>query len=315
MATATETTQSETTSNGGGAVPHLSVAERVARGKAARAEGSRASHAVFTPPPGRADPLEVLESQASTRVPELVPIRYGRMLVSPFTFYRGAAMIMAADLADTPRSGLMAQCCGDAHLSNFGVFASPERQLVFDLNDFDETLPGPWEWDVKRLAVSMLIAARDNDFRVKDQQRIVLDTVDQYRTAMAGFAGMKNLGVWYSRLDIEGLMAEYASQFKQKMVKRTEKTLAKARTKDSMAAFSKLTHEVDGQPRIVDQSPLIVPIEQLAPGDEREEMFETLRELMRGYRETLEFDRRILLEEFEVTDFARKVVGAGAVGR
>ncbi|HXO06837.1 MAG TPA: DUF2252 domain-containing protein [Solirubrobacteraceae bacterium] len=296
------------------AVPHLSVAERVARGKAARAEVPRSTHGVFEPSPTRADPVELLELQAKTRVPELVPIRYGRMLVSPFTFYRGAALIMAQDLSATPRSGLSVQCCGDAHLSNFGVFASPERQLVFDLNDFDETLPGPWEWDVKRLAVSMLIAARDNDFRVKDQQRIVLDTVDQYRTAMAGFAGMKNLGVWYSRLDIEGLMAEYASQFKQKMVKRTEKTLAKARTKDSMAAFSKLTHEVDGQPRIVDQSPLIVPIEQLAPGDEREEMFETLRELMRGYRETLEFDRRILLEEFEVTDFARKVVGVGSVG-
>jgi uncharacterized protein (DUF2252 family) len=295
-------------------VPHLSVAERAARGKAARAEVPRSSHGVFEPSPTRADPVELLELQAKTRVPELVPIRYGRMLVSPFTFYRGAALIMAQDLSATPRSGLNVQCCGDAHLSNFGVFASPERRLVFDLNDFDETLPGPWEWDVKRLAVSMLIAARDNDFRVKDQERIVLDTVNQYRTAMAGFAAMKNLEVWYSHLDIESVMAEYASQYKEKMVKRTEKTLTKARTKDSMAAFSKLTHEVDGQARIVDESPLIVPIEQLAPGDEREEMFEGLRELMRGYRETLEWDRRILLEEFELTDFARKVVGVGSVG-
>jgi hypothetical protein len=227
------------------------------------------------------------------------------MLVSPFTFYRGAALIMAQDLSATPRSGLGVQCCGDAHLSNFGVFASPERRLVFDLNDFDETLPGPWEWDVKRLAVSMLIAARDNDFRVKDQQRIVLATVDQYLTAMAGFAGMKNLEVWYAHLDVESVMAEYASQYKQTMVKRTEKTLAKARTKDSMAAFSKLTHEVDGQARIVDESPLIVPIERLAPGNEREEMFEGLRELMRGYRETLEWERRNLLEEFQLTDFAQ----------
>src|SRR6201995_1682239 len=184
MATATETTQSAATSNGGGAVPHLSVAERVQRGKAARAEVPRASHAAFTPPPGRADPLEVLESQASTRIPELVPIRYGRMLVSPFTFYRGAAMIMAADLADTPRSGLMAQCCGDAHLSNFGVFASPERRLVFDLNDFDETLPGPWEWDVKRLAGSMLIAAEENGFAPGEQERVVLDTARAYRLTM-----------------------------------------------------------------------------------------------------------------------------------
>jgi uncharacterized protein (DUF2252 family) len=295
-------------------VPHLSVAERVARGKAARAEVPRSKHGEFEPSPTRADPVELLELQAKTRVPELVPIRYGRMLVSPFTFYRGAALIMAQDLSSTPRSGLNVQCCGDAHLSNFGVFASPERKLVFDLNDFDETLPGPWEWDVKRLAVSMLIGARDNDFAVKDQQRIVLDTVEQYRTAMAGFAGMKTLDVWYSHLEIERVMADYASQFKQKLVKRTEKTLAKAQTKDSMTAFSKLTHEVDGQARIVDQSPLIVPIEQLAPGGEREEMFEGLRELMRGYRATLEFDRRVLLEEFELTDFARKVVGVGSVG-
>jgi uncharacterized protein (DUF2252 family) len=296
------------------AVPHLSVAERVARGKAARAEVPRSSHGVFEPSPTRVAPLELLELQAKTRVPELVPIRYGRMLVSPFTFYRGAAMIMAQDLAATPRSGLSVQCCGDAHLSNFGLFASPERRLVFDLNDFDETLPGPWEWDVKRLAVSMLIAARDNSFKVKEQQQIVLETVGRYRTAMAEFAGMKNLEVWYANLEIESLLQEDASQFKQKMIKLTEKTIAKARTKDSMAAFSKLTHEVDGEARIVDESPLIVPIEALAPGGEREEMFEALRELMRGYRETLEWDRRVLLEEFELTDFARKVVGVGSVG-
>ena len=295
-------------------MPHLSVAERVARGKAARAEVPRASHGVFDPSPTRADPVELLELQAKTRVPELVPIRYGRMLVSPFTFYRGAALIMAQDLSATPRSGLNVQCCGDAHLSNFGVFASPERRLVFDLNDFDETLPGPWEWDVKRLAVSMLIAARYNGFTAKEQDRIVLATVARYRTAMAEFASMKQLEVWYSHLDIESVLQEFASQFKPKVVKRADKQLAKARTKDSMTAFSKLTHEVDGQPRIVDQSPLIVPIEQLAPGDEREEMFEALRELMRGYRNTLEWDRRVLLEEFELTDFARKVVGVGSVG-
>src|ERR1700722_14888112 len=181
----------------------LSVAERVRRGKLARRAAPRSSHAAFVPSAAREDPVEVLERQATTRLPELVPVRYGRMLVSPFAFYRGAALIMAADLASTPRSGLTVQCCGDAHLSNFGVFASPERALVFDVNDFDETLPGPWGWDVKRLAVSMLIAARDNGYAVRDQQRIVLDTVDRYRTAMAGFAGMKNLEVWYSRLDIE----------------------------------------------------------------------------------------------------------------
>jgi uncharacterized protein (DUF2252 family) len=296
------------------ATQHLSVAERVARGKAARSEVPRAGHAVFEPSPTREDPVELLERQAKTRVPDLVPIRYGRMLVSPFTFYRGAAMIMAHDLAATPRSGLTVQCCGDAHLSNFGVFASPERRLVFDVNDFDETLPGPWEWDVKRLAASMLIAARDNAFPPKDQERVVLDTVGRYRTAMARFAGMTNLDVWYSHLDTENALQEFGSQFKPKTVKRTKKSLAKARTKDSMTAFSKLTHVVDGQPRIIDEPPLIVPIEQLAPGEEREELFERLRLILRGYRETLEPNRRALLEQFELTDLAGKVVGVGSVG-
>ena len=296
------------------AVPHLSVAERVARGKAARAEVPRASHAKFEPPPTRDDPVALLERQAKSRVPELVPIRYGRMLVSPFTFYRGAASIMAHDLAATPRSGLIVQCCGDAHLSNFGVFASPERALVFDVNDFDETLPGPWEWDVKRLAVSMLIAARDNGFRAKEQERIVLDTVGRYRTAMAEFAGMKNLEVWYSHLDIQSALQQYGSQYKPKLVKRADKQIAKARTKDSMTAFSKLCEVVDGKTRIVDQSPLIVPMDQLAQGAEGDALYESLHQLLRDYRGTLEFDRRVLLEEFELSDLARKVVGVGSVG-
>ena len=296
------------------AVPHLTVAERVARGKAARAEVPRSRHAIFEPQSRRPDPIKLLERQAKTRVPELVPIRYGRMLVSPFTFYRGGALIMASDLAATPRSGLQVQCCGDAHLSNFGVFASPERQLVFDLNDFDETLPGPWEWDVKRLAVSMLIAARDNDFAAKDQDKIVLDTLESYRTAMAGFAGMNNLDVWYAHLEIEKVLKEFGSQLKPRGVKKTEKLITKARTKDSMAAFSKLTRIVDGEARIVAEPPLIVPIEDLAQGKERDEMFDGLHEILRSYRETLEHDRRALLEEFRLTDFARKVVGVGSVG-
>jgi len=296
------------------AVAHLTVAERVARGKAARAEVPRSSHAVFEPRPRRTDPVKLLERQAKTRVPELVPIRYGRMLVSPFTFYRGAALIMASDLAATPHSGLTAQCCGDAHLSNFGVFASPERRLVFDINDFDETLPGPWEWDVKRLAVSMLIAAQYNGFAVKEQEQIVLDTVEEYRTAMAGFAAMKNLDVWYAHLDVEATIAELGSQFKARQVKRTEKTLTKARTRDSMSAFSKLTREVNGQARIMADPPLIVPIDELAQGMERDEMFDALRELLRSYRATLQHDRRMLLEQFELVDFARKVVGVGSVG-
>jgi uncharacterized protein (DUF2252 family) len=295
-------------------VTHRSVAERLARGKAARAETPRASHAAFTPAPDRADPLEVLERQASTRVPELVPIRYGRMLVSPFTFYRGAAMIMAGDLAPTPSSGLTVQCCGDAHLSNFGVFASPERRLVFDLNDFDETLPGPWEWDVKRLAVSVLIAAMNNGFHVKDQERAVLATVEAYRDAMQSFAGMSNLDVWYAHMDIDAAVQDLGAQLRPKMAKRTKKALAKARTRDSMSAFSKLTHVVDGQVRIADQGPLIVPFDQLVSEGERDQMYEGLRGLVDDYRETLEFDRRVLVDQFELSDFARKVVGVGSVG-
>jgi uncharacterized protein (DUF2252 family) len=295
-------------------VAHLSLSERAARGKAARAEVSRSSHGHFEPSSERPDPVALLEDQAQTRVPELVPIRYGRMLVSPFTFYRGAAMIMASDLAATPRSGLQVQCCGDAHLSNFGVFASPERRLMFDVNDFDETLPGPWEWDVKRLAASMLIAALDNGYSGKEQDCAVLETVNEYRTAIREFATMDNLKVWYAYLDIENVLAKYGAQFREKQVKRTEKALAKARTRDSMSAFSKLTQEVNGQVRIVDQSPLIVPLDKLRGELSADQAFERLRDLVRSYRNSLEFDRRILLEQFQLHDFARKVVGVGSVG-
>jgi uncharacterized protein (DUF2252 family) len=302
------------TAGAGREVPHLSVAERAARGKAARSEVPRSSHAAYEPQARRGDPVKLLERQAKTRVPELVPIRYGRMLVSPFTFYRGAAMIMASDLAATPRSGLTVQCCGDAHLSNFGVFASPERRLVFDLNDFDETLPGPWEWDVKRLAASMLVAARDNGYRAKDQERIVLATVAGYREAMRNFASMSNLAVWYAHLEMESVLAELGPQLKPSMAKRTGKALAKARTKDSMAAFSKLVHVVDGRARIIAEPPLIVPLEDLVEGRERERQFDSLQGLLRAYRDTLQNDRRGLLEQFRLTDFARKVVGVGSVG-
>jgi uncharacterized protein (DUF2252 family) len=312
MATSAKTATRETKPSE--AVPHLTVAERAARGKALREQVPRSSHASYEPRPRRTDPVKLLERQAKTRVPELVPIRYGRMLVSPFTFYRGAALIMAGDLAATPRSGLTVQCCGDAHLSNFGVFASPERRLMFDINDFDETLPGPWEWDVKRLAVSMLIAARHNDFPIKDQDQIVLDTVEAYRTAMAGFAGMRDLDVWYAHLDMEATMQRFGSQLQPKMVKRSEKALAKARTKDSMSAFAKLVRVVDGEARIVAEPPLIVPISDLVEGVEPDEMFDALHELVRAYRLTLEHDRRVLLEKFRLVDFARKVVGVGSVG-
>ena len=295
-------------------VPHLTVAERAARGKAARAEVPRSSHAQFEPAAHRADPVELLESQAASRVAELIPIRYGRMLVSPFTFYRGAALLMAADLAATPNSGLHAQLCGDAHLSNFGVFASPDRRLVFDLNDFDETLPGPWEWDIKRLAVSFTVAGRENGYSDKQRRAIVLSSVAGYREAMREFAGMGALDVWYARLEIEQLFAELRAQLDKGMAKRAEKALAKARTRDSMTAFSKLTELVDGERRIVPEPPLIERIQDLAPGVDGEQLTEQLHQLLRQYRQSLQTDRRVLLEEFRLVDVARKVVGVGSVG-
>jgi uncharacterized protein (DUF2252 family) len=300
-------------SDKGRATPYLSVADRIARGKEARAEVPRSSHALYEPAANRPDPVALLERQAETRLPGLVPIRYGRMLVSPFTFYRGAALIMASDLASTPRSGITVQCCGDAHLSNFGGFASPERRLVFDINDFDETLPGPWEWDVKRLGVSMLIAARDNGFRRKDQDRIVLETVKQYRTSMANFAWMGNLDVWYAHIELESFLQEHAAEVKARVVKRTQAALAKARTKDSLAVLSKLTKTVDGRTEIVHQPPLIVPIEQFVALP-KEEVLADLHEVLRSYRGSLQFDRRVLVEQYDIVDFALKVVGVGSVG-
>jgi uncharacterized protein (DUF2252 family) len=294
-------------------VPHLSVAERVARGKAARGEVPRSSHAVFEPASHRVDPIELLERQADARVPELVPIRYGRMLASPFTFYRGAALIMAADLAATPRSGLLVQCCGDAHLSNFGMYASPERRLVFDINDFDETLPGPWEWDVKRLAVSMLIAARNNDFSLKLQERIVLDTVGEYRARMTQFAGMPNLAVWYTRFEIESMLPRLRSDVGTKMRKRLDRAVAKAQRRDNAHAFARLSEEVDGERRIVSDPPLILRLDDF-PSGAREQIRGAIERLLREYSLTLQHDRRALLEQFHLVDLARKVVGVGSVG-
>ena len=242
-----------------------------------------------------------------------MPIRYGRMLVSPFTFYRGAALIMASDLAATPRSGLTVQCCGDAHLSNFGVFASPERRLVFDVNDFDETLPGPWEWDVKRLAASMLIAARDNGFPVRpgaDRAR--------HRRGVphrdGEFAAMRNLDVWYAHLDIENALEELGSQLQAEAGQANREGARQGPYPGQHVGVLQADARGDGEARIVDESPLIVPIDDLAKGTEREEMFDALHELLRSYRATLEYDRRVLLEQFELADFARKVVGVGSVG-
>jgi uncharacterized protein (DUF2252 family) len=307
------------------AVAHLSPSERVAVGKAARAEVPRSAHAVFEPPSSRPDPISLLEEQAVSRVPELVPIRYGRMLVSPFAYYRGAALAMASDLATTPRSGLTVQACGDAHLSNFGVFASPERNLVFDVNDFDETLPGPWEWDVKRLAASLVVAGRDRGFSDKERAQAVLAAAEGYRTEMQALAEMPHLDVWYRQVEIQSVLADLARQLKASAGKRTGKELtkattrgeqevAKARTRDSMQAFDKLCHVVDGEPRIVSDPPLIVPVEDLFPGVEGEALTERLHELLQSYRRSLQSDRRYLLEQFRMVDVARKVVGVGSVG-
>jgi uncharacterized protein (DUF2252 family) len=269
---------------------------------------------VLAPTELRADPVELLERQAATRVPELVPIRYGRMLVSPFTFYRGAALVMAADLAGTPNTGLRTQLCGDAHLSNFGIFASPERHAIFDVNDFDETLPGPFEWDVKRLAASLEIAGRDNGFKRKERKSVVLAACRSYREAMVTLAGQSNLDVWYAHLDVDRELAKIKPLLRPDRVRRTEKLLAKARTRDNLQAFDKLTTTVDGQARITSDPPLIVPVTELLPEMEATELFTRLRALLSSYRRTLSSDRRHLLEQFRLVDMARKVVGVGSVG-
>ena len=293
----------------------MTPAERAARGKEARAAVPRDSHAVFDPGPGRPDPVGLLEEQAKSRVPELVPVRWGRMMVSPFTFYRGAALPMASDLSHTPVSGLAVQACGDAHLSNFGIFGSAERRLVFDVNDFDETTPGPWEWDVKRLAASLEVAGRGNGFGGKDRREIVTAAVTSYRQAMRTFAGMTNLGIWYAHADLDELRAQFDSQMKARQRKMVDKGMAKARTRDSMQEVAKLTHLVDGRPKIIADPPLLVPITDLLPRQMDQAAFEAqIQDLLAKYRRTLETDRRFLLETFQYADLARKVVGVGSVG-
>ena len=293
---------------------HPSVAERARLGKVARAKVPRSVIGEFAPGPSRPDPVALLEEQAASRVPELVPIRYGRMLVSPFAFFRGAALGMAADLAATPTSRLTVQACGDAHLSNFGVFGAPDRTLVFDVNDFDETLPGPWEWDVKRLAASLAIAGRERGFTLKERSVVVTASAAGYRTEMTALAALPNLDVWYRRGDVAQLLAEFRSASKAVDRKRTKATLAKARTRDSMQAYSKLTQVVDGEPRIISDPPLIVPITELVPGLEGQELKEWAHGALTTYRRTLQDDRRHLLEQFRFVDLARKVVGVGSVG-
>ena len=296
------------------------VDERRARGREANHEVPVPSHRGWKAASDRPDPIVLLEQQDETREPDLVPVRHGRMMVSPFTFFRGAARIMAADLENTPRAGLTVQLCGDAHLSNFGAFASPERRLVFDLNDFDETLPGPFEYDVKRMAASFLIAAQNNGFAKADATAVTMAAVAAYRRAMAEFAQMRTLDIWYAHRDEEQIMAAArtrASKAKQvKELKRARKNVAKAHTRDSLQALSKLAERVDGQYRIASQPPIVIPLRDLAAthGVSPDEVEATIQEEFDAYRATLPEDRRDLLERFHIVDVARKVVGVGSVG-
>jgi uncharacterized protein (DUF2252 family) len=288
--------------------------ERAARGKQARAVAPRSAHADWIAPPQRPDPIALLEAQAASRVPELVPIRYGRMAASPFAFFRGAAAVMASDLADSPVSGIRVQLCGDAHLSNFGGFASPERELVFDLNDFDETLPGPWEWDLKRLTASAVVAAREHRCTRRQQRSIARETVAGYREAMRKFAAQPTMAVWYARIDERELTERIRARGGASEVERFARRSAKARRKDSTRAFAKLTHRVDGEPRIASDPPLIVPLRELLPETEAHEVELRMRELIGAYRASLPPDRRRLLDRFHFADIAHKVVGVGSVG-
>jgi uncharacterized protein (DUF2252 family) len=297
----------------------LEPAERVAKGKAARRVVARSSHGAWEPAADRPDPIALLVEQAETRVPELVPIRYGRMLESPFAFFRGAALIMASDLAASPRTSFTVQLCGDAHLSNFGMFASPERHLVFDINDFDETLPGPWEWDVKRLAASLEVSGRDLGFAPSDRRDVVTAGVEGYRETMFGAARMGALQAWYEHIRVTDLMAWLQTQvgedgLAKKDLEETARNVAEARTRDSARVSTRLTDEVDGRLRFVADPPLIVPIDDLAPrGTARDEIDAWMRQLIRTYRRSISRQHHPL-EEYRYMDTARKVVGVGSVG-
>ena len=288
---------------------------RAAQGRAARAEVPRESHAEFTVRPERIDAVTLLEGQALTRVPELLPIRYGRMASSSFAFFRGAALPMASDLAHTPRSGLTVQACGDAHLANFGVFASPERRLVFDINDFDETLPGPWEWDVKRLATSLEIAARANEYPAKVRRGIVLSAVTTYRRAMRDFADMDGLSVWYAHADMAQVQQAVAGTLRAGRRKALARSIAKAQTKDNLGALGRFAAVHDGVARLNAEPPLVVPIRDLVADPAAAQATEDgIRSLVAAYGETLEPERRVLLDRYRLVDIARKVVGVGSVG-
>jgi uncharacterized protein (DUF2252 family) len=295
-------------------VEHLSLPERVAAGKAARGRIPRGRHVLLEPRSDR-DTVGLIEQEGAGRVQELLPIRYARMLASPFAFYRGTASLMAGDLGVLPNTGLNVQLCGDAHLANFGGFASPDRDLVFDLNDFDETLTGPFEWDVKRLAASFEIAARHRGLDERMRRPIVALSVEAYRRAIREFAEMTNLEVWYSRLNATAIAAGLRESSGKAQAASFERAAEKARRKDSSRALTKLTSIVDGEPRILSQPPLLVPIAELSGSDaEHAEIVTRVRELLRVYRRSLQADRRRLLEQYRYVDMGRKVVGVGSVG-
>jgi uncharacterized protein (DUF2252 family) len=288
-------------------------AERAAHGKRARKKAPRSAHAEWKPAPDRPDPVALLEQQAAERAPELVPIRYGRMLTSPAAFYRGGALLMASDLAGSPDSGLRAQICGDAHLMNFGLFESPQRRLVFDINDFDETLPGPWEWDIKRLAASFEVAGQDRGFPAADRRRIVLAAVRKYRETMLEMAEKRAVEVWYAHLDVQTIREESAA-LRRTDARRFARDLQRAAEKDDLRAFSRLTRMKDGVPRLRSEPPLMVPAEELLSDDERGQYAHAVEHALHGYRTSLPHDRQALFDLYRFRGMARKVVGVGSVG-
>ena len=291
-----------------------SAFERAQRGKRARDQAPFADHASWSSPSDRVEPLALLEEQATSRLAELVPIRYGRMLVSPFSYFRGAALPMAADLASTPVSAIEVQLCGDAHMSNFGVFGSPERHLIFDVNDFDETAPGPWEWDVKRLAASLEIAGRENDYSLKTRAQIVRHALRSYRETMRELASVPMMSVWYAHLDVEEILPRFSALLDPKKTPNVWKAINKARAHDSHQAFDKLCFEQDGETKIVHDPPLIIPVEHFIAGVHPDVAAGALDQIMREYSATLEPDLRHLLAQHEYVHMARKVVGVGSVG-
>jgi uncharacterized protein (DUF2252 family) len=291
----------------------LTPSERQASGKSARRRAPRSVQARWEPVPDRPDAVEILTEQDRTRIPELIAIRHGRMLASPFSFYRGAAAVMAADLAATPRSGLDAQLCGDAHLSNFGVFSAPDRRLVFDINDFDETFPGPIEWDVKRLAASFAVAGRELGFKRSERREPVTTAGREYREEMHRLAAERSIDVWYERLDVETI-ERYRDMITQKEAKNFDKAVAKAENKNSLRALTKLTRRQGDELRIVSDPPLIVPLAEFVRKDEVEEMSARMVSFLDRYRGTLQPDIRHLADRYRYVDAAHKVVGVGSVG-